>query len=466
MMRLSPKLQTRGTTIKRFYFDGTAADVWATDNSAHVSRSNVTQDGRAVMRLTIGTNATTYGNISQAISPSIDLTNCHGYLVCRADSSLPLQGMQVRFTSDVGGTLVTCSIWATRATYKRVTGWFIFPITYAELLRGTNATAERLASVNKIWITPSWTSADEGIVDLAELHLFAAPAKGKILIRMDDGYATQVTRATECLDRGIRPHIALIPRLLGTASFMTAAQALALQDRGAILLNHYHNITGETYSSATADGWVTTNGGGAQTVAAKRADYASAVALMTSGGFDKWGRYTVVPGGYEGTGDLSLIGEGVVDALWYTYNGTSMEAVINASGGSLVQGYNWPLEPDQCRQMATCALWDSVNAATMQAAVDRCIAARSFFPIHCHTPDATDFPTVLDYIAAAMAAGTLEVVTLDDLWLSPDSVMQPDGGELLTSSVRSDTATGAAAGGTLDVTADNPPTTSRVGIGL
>jgi hypothetical protein len=411
------------TTVLRKTFANVAGDDWTTDNSAHLTRSQATIDGQAVMRCTVGANATTYFNMSQAISPTVDLNNCHGILRLRVDASLPLPAaIELRYNNSGDGTMVTHTIWSWRAaTYKRADGWLTIPITSAALLTATNSNTTRLGLVSKIWLTVSFGSGDTGTIDMAELHLWQAPSKGKLMIRMDDALAVQVTRSEECLARGITPHIAVIPTLLGTGVYATLAQMLALQDQGVILLNHWHHITQAGYADATHDGWVTTNGGGAQTVAFKRADYAAAAALMTSGGFDTWARYTVVPGGYEGTGDLSLLAEGLVDAIWYTYAGTVGEAIIGAGGSGIVQGYNWPLRAEQARMMATCNIWDSKTAAEMKADVDRCIAGKTFYPIHCHQPTQADWIATLDYIAAAVQAGTLEVVTLADLWHQDDA---------------------------------------------
>jgi hypothetical protein len=58
----------------------------------------------------------------------------------------------------------------------------------------------------------------------------------------------------------------------------------------------------------------------------------------------------------------------------------------------------------------------------------------------------------LDSEAAFGPTGTEYTPTLPQA-----KVMQANGGNILTTDVRSDTATGAAAGGTLDIEADNPP---------
>jgi peptidoglycan/xylan/chitin deacetylase (PgdA/CDA1 family) len=96
--------------------------------------------------------------------------------------------------------------------------------------------------------TSAWT---ENTMAEAELLLYNAegvvpvkqdPAKGNIVIIMDDGWKTQYTAGYQILkNAGLKANIAVIPAAVGTEGYMSYKQLADLYKEGWDMLNHTYN---------------------------------------------------------------------------------------------------------------------------------------------------------------------------------------------------------------------------------
>lgn len=413
------RLLTPGATLKQFFFDGSTNDAWATalanltaaaDTTNWIAAGNLNGSALRTQGLRLTPTGNTFGNVSQDVSPAVDLSNACGvlrfYLRPEDTAAAGVSGMIIRLR-DTSNVTVTVNVWSLNQRLSK--GWTEVAFCVPSLFTGLN-----LAAINRITVTPGWNTGYAGWVTLDWLKFFTRPSKARLLLRLDDGFDGHLAHAAAADALGIPVHFLCIGSYTqnGEAGYLTPDQFRRIRDMSVRhpILNHAWDIKGVSYASDTGKpGWRWGNSGNtvATSLDIRRSEIGKTADYMESLGLGEFSRVFVVPGGWDQPDDKTLVDEGTAEWIWYLGSGDPTALPTSAPRA-------WPPHQARWRGGGTYTL-DGQSIAQVEAAVDTLVAAKGLgiFAGHELTDDV--WQAMLVKVAAAVSAGTLEVITVRDL---------------------------------------------------
>lgn len=217
-------------------------------------------------------------------------------------------------------------------------------------------------------------------------------ARKLVAIMADDGHASSYTLAGYCADANMPINLAIRPGYLGTGGEMTLAQVQECYAAGHGVVNHGSMVPDTDWGSLTRAQRITTATGGR--------DY------LVANGLPSGSRFFVVPGApeFEDTDDADLLGpNGILDSIGYgPYARTENDIRFNSLTDMRFLRYG-----------------SAIASGAWEADLTLIGTYGGLIMPYCHgfaplTADAT-WKTGLDAVIAAKDAGTIEVVTIEQL---------------------------------------------------
>lgn len=392
-------------------FDNTVGDTWDNSGTANVTISYV-EDGIACKA-----NGSTFFNITQVLTPqTFDLTDCVGELELTLDETDVVDGAEltqitIRYENTQDATLAQAAIWNVGNSRRK--GRCVIPFSGYALETGPNGTATRVANVNKLYITAVYPSGYTGTVTFHSLRFYEPrDSKGRIMIRIDDGFDDHLEHAQvgDTYNVPVNFAIPMDKTIDANPSHLSLAQLaqIAAMDVGHVICNHSTDIGGITDGDENI-GWVWTSSSSSSLtpIDYKRRKTNLCRQYLWENNLEDYADVVVVPGGYEGNNDISLLDTNPAQILWYagTNNSVNDPEVVYPSS----------LHVDVIKEFSTNRLWDSRTVVQMKADIDIAIASKGLYVAHFHTVSASDFTEVCEYIQTQVNAGNLEVMTIRDL---------------------------------------------------
>ncbi len=221
---------------------------------------------------------------------------------------------------------------------------------------------------------------------LGSAEFYVGRSRGVYCLTLDDGPDSQYPMLTYAGERGVRASVFVNPANVGRPGFMTIEQLRTLHAAGHLIANHGY---AHVYPSAGKDAVLNDVAAGAQ--------------WLDASGFGDGSRIYSLPGG---------AGTWYRDEIGWDYRtevlGPYCDAVRNTGSCSSSQ------DTIDIRDIAT-NCFDSVTDANSR--LDDAINHKGVVVVGVHKiPDLAAWQAHIDRVAAAVAAGTVEVRTLADLW--------------------------------------------------
>jgi hypothetical protein len=324
--------------------------------------------------------------IGKSISAT-DLTNnlVHLRVYIAPDTTLTSIAIYLRS----GGSWANFKIIGFDLTYwpaGQRTGWI--DLWSAVPLAGSETGTLDTAAVEYIRVScGGYVQTNTGAITIDALEFYAKPmTTPKHAITFDDGGPHQWSAASYLLAKGLRATWYIVPNRIDTSGYFTLAQLKILQRAGHLIANHSY-----AHSYFVAD---------ALSLPERVAEISDGAVWLRANGFADGAATFAVPGGTSqwSTDDWDNILGVYCDSIRLTFTPSHILS---------------PIQPGY----ATTQCFD--NPTQSIAALAKCVAsgANSCHGFHDGTQTTNgNIETYFDAVAAAVAAGTLDCVTVPELW--------------------------------------------------
>lgn len=275
----------------------------------------------------------------------------------------------------------------------RVPGWHYLEITSS--MWGTASGANfAWADVEVIrWYLTTTAAAKRPEITVGPVRIFPKRTKGIVCFNIDDGLVTQMPYMAYLAGLGISATLYVTPNKAGTGSYMTASQMRDVRDMGHLVANHSWN---HENLSGLAD-------------AEKIVTVVKAGRWLCDEGMPEGARIFAVPGG---SGQITA---GLWNLLRPHLDQCRGTSYLSQEGAATAAGYTNYVGADSLyRTFNSCSDNAGSDGNSEADMIDRAIADGTIISPLRHEVW-TDFKTNADTVATAVAAGTLETMTMADL---------------------------------------------------
>ena len=400
-----------------FFFDGSTGDVWdawISNGSIDFDMTNFHPDAPNSKARRFTSTAGGSSNMSQALSPSLDLSDKRGILEFYVpagvinERSLPGNnhglGQIAMFLYWPGGN--ESEVLYVTGNDRLDPGWHEVPVPFH---RWTGP----ITAVNRILIQMNFTTGGVVVV-YGRLRILPEPTIGELVVRFDDANDEHYEYALAAEANGFRCNFAVPWQSVDNgAANLTTEEVKAMSSAGHWMCNHCDNMS--NHHEGTPHGWeFTDTDDDTQTPLSSRQTAIEGTRTgMIANGVPDWSDLVIVPGGRCNGGDQTdgsesdeqLIANGDAKMIWYAgVPGT----------GSLTPRVEYPGAHEWCFRGDW--LLDAHSLADNKQYIDDLVAHKGKVCVYGHTLPLTggeDKPGLDDWTALCVYIG--DYITSGDL---------------------------------------------------